>query len=120
MFLYILEQQSSLGTSRIRLSWPRSKLKLSPTLASPYEHASCCHTQLVSCCLLQRFKFHTQCHLLSGWLLTNVQVNIITTLHDTRHTCMYITLALLFISSSYTFSIFLGRLAALHSLCPLQ
>jgi hypothetical protein len=58
--------------------------------------------------------------LLSGWLLTNVQVNIITMLHDTRHTCIYITLVLLFISSFYTSSIFLGRLAALHSLRPLQ
>ncbi len=34
--------------------------------------------------------------LLSGWLLTNVQVNITTALHDTGHTCIYITLALLF------------------------
>jgi hypothetical protein len=71
---------------------------------------------LVSCCLLQRFKFHTQRLLLSGWLLTNVQVNITTTLHDTRHTCIYITLVLLFISSLFTSSIFLGRLAVLNSL----
>ncbi len=67
------------------------------------------------CCLLQLFKFHTQCLLLSGWLLTNIQVNIITTLHDIGHTCIYITWVLLFISSFYTSSIFLGRLAALHS-----
>ncbi len=52
--------------------------------------------------------------------LTNVQVNIITTVHYTRHTCIYITVVLLFISSFYTSSIFLGRLAALHSLCTLQ
>jgi hypothetical protein len=58
--------------------------------------------------------------LLSGWLLTNVQVNIITMLHNTRHTCIYITLVLLFISSFYTSSIFLGRLAALYSLRPLH
>jgi hypothetical protein len=51
----------------------------------------------VSCCLLQRVKFHTERLLLSGWLLTNVQVNITTTLHDTWHTCIYITSALLFI-----------------------
>ncbi len=57
---------------------------------------------------------------LSGWLLTNVQVNIITMLHDTRHTCIYITLVLPFIASFYTSSIFLGRLAALHSLCLLH
>ncbi len=69
----------------------------------------------VSCCLSQRFKFHTQRLLLSGWLLTNVQVNITTTLHDTWHTCIYITLVLLFISSFYTSSIFLGRLAAPNS-----
>ncbi len=31
--------------SRIRPSWPRSKLKLCPILASTYEHASCCHAQ---------------------------------------------------------------------------
>ncbi len=77
----------------------------------------------VSCCLLQRFKFHTQRLLLSGWLLTNVQVNITTTLHDTWHTCIYIRVALLFVTSLYTSSILLGRLAVpdsyslLHS-CP--
>ncbi len=65
----------------------------------------------VSGCLLQRFKFHTQRLLLSGWLLTDVQVDITTTLHDAWHTCIYITLALLFILSSYTSSILLGRLA---------
>ncbi len=46
----------------------------------------------ISCCLLQRFKFHTP---------TIVQVNITTTLHDTWHTCIYITLVLLSISSSW-------------------
>jgi hypothetical protein len=34
--LYILE---------LRPSWSCSGLKLSPILASPHEHASCCHTQ---------------------------------------------------------------------------
>jgi hypothetical protein len=58
--------------------------------------------------------------LLSGRLLTNVQVNITTMLHDTWHTCIYITLVLLFISSFYTSSIFLGRLAVLHLLRLLQ
>ncbi len=33
---------------------------------------------------------------LSGWLLTNVRVNITTSLYDTWHTRIYITLALLF------------------------
>jgi hypothetical protein len=44
--LYILEQRSSRSTSRIRPSWPRFGIRLSPTLTSPYEHASCCHAQL--------------------------------------------------------------------------
>jgi hypothetical protein len=48
--------------------------------------------------------------LLSWWLLTNVQVINITMLYDT-HRHIYITLALLFSSSSYTSSILLGRLA---------
>jgi hypothetical protein len=69
----------------------------------------------VSCCLFQQIKFHTQRTLLSGWLLTNVQVNITTTLYDTWYTSIYITLVLLFISSIYTSSIFLGRLAAPNS-----
>ncbi len=43
--LNILEQPSSWSTSRIHPSWPCSRLKLSPTLASPYDHASCCHDQ---------------------------------------------------------------------------
>ncbi len=34
--------------------------------------------------------------LLSGWLLTNVQVNITTAIYDTEHTLIYITLLLLF------------------------
>jgi hypothetical protein len=34
--------------------------------------------------------------LLSGWLLTNVQINITTAKYDTGHTLMYITLQLLF------------------------
>jgi hypothetical protein len=43
---YIIEQRSSWSTSRIRPSWPCSRLKLSPILTSPCEHASCCHAQL--------------------------------------------------------------------------
>ncbi len=45
MTMHIIEQRSSCSTSRICPSWPRSRLKLSPILASPYEHASCCHAQ---------------------------------------------------------------------------
>jgi hypothetical protein len=58
---------------------------------------------LWACIMLPRIQFiatvqvSPQCLLLSGWLLTNVQVNITTTLHDTWHTCIYITLVLLFV-----------------------
>ncbi len=52
--------------------------------------------------------------LLSGWLLTNVQVNNITTLHNT-HEHIYITSALLFFSSSYTSSTLFGRPASSDS-----
>ncbi len=45
ILLYILEQRSSWSTSGICPSWPCSRLKLSPILASAYEHASCCHAQ---------------------------------------------------------------------------
>ncbi len=80
--------------------------------ASPYEHASCCHTQPSIWLFIATAQVS---HLapsatVSGWLLTNVQVNITTMLHDTWHTCIYITLALQFIPSSYTSSILLSRL----------
>ncbi len=70
----------------MRPSWPLSKLKLSPILASPYEHAS---VATPGCILLfiATVQVSHPCLPLSGWLLTNVQVNIITTLHDMRHTC---------------------------------
>ncbi len=109
-----------LGTSRIRPSWPRSGLRLSPTLASPHKHASCCHAQPGILLFIAAVQVSPQRLLLSGWLLTTVQVNITTTLHNTWHTRIYITLVLLFISSFYTSSIFLVRLAVLHSLRPLQ
>jgi hypothetical protein len=37
-----------------------------------------------------------QCLLLSGWLLTDVQVNVTPAIHDTWQTLIYITLLLLF------------------------
>jgi hypothetical protein len=39
--------------------------------------------------------------LLSGWLLTNVQASITTTLHDIEHTCVYITLVTIHFLSSF-------------------
>jgi hypothetical protein len=95
--MYILEQRSSWGTSLIRPSWPRSRQRLNPILASPYEHASCCHAQPGIWLFITAVQVSPQRLLLSGWLLTNVQVNITTTLHDTGHTCTYNTLVLLFI-----------------------
>ncbi len=76
---------------------------------------------LVYNCLWQRFKFSPQGLLLSGWLLTNVQVNITTAIYDTGHTLISITLCITTIHVLlYTSSILLGKLAVLHSLCPLQ
>jgi hypothetical protein len=57
--------------------------------------------------------------LLSGWLLTNVQVNITIAIYDTGHTLIYITITTIRVLL-YTSSILLGWLAVLHSRCPLQ
>ncbi len=72
----------------------------------------------VLCCLSQMDRVsHITPSLLSGWLLTNVQVNNTTTLHDT-HGRTYIhhigiTILLLF----YTSSTFLGRPAGPDPCC---
>jgi hypothetical protein len=119
--MYILEQRSSRGTSRIRPSWPRSGHRLNPILASPYEHPSCCHAQPGVELFMTTVQVSPQCLLLSGWLLTNV----LTSKHHNsvtrygahmyiHHTSITIHVLL------YTSSILLGRLAVLHSLCPLQ
>ncbi len=88
--LYILEQQSSWSTSGICPSWPHSRHKLSPMLASLYEHASCCHAQPSILLFIVTGQVSHLAPSESGWLLTNVQVNITTTLYDTWHTCTYI------------------------------
>ncbi len=90
----ILEQPSSWSTSRLRPSWPRSRLRLSLLLVSLSECIFCCHVPpSISLCIPTDRVSHLMLSLLSGWLLTNVQVNNITTLHDTH---IYITSALLF------------------------
>jgi hypothetical protein len=62
---------------------PRSRLELSPFLASPSEHASCCHAQpSIFAVYLSWSSFTPNAFLLSRWLLANVWVNYITTLHD--------------------------------------
>ncbi len=113
--LHIVEQPSSCSTSRIRPSWPRCRLRLSLLLVSLTQHASCCHAQpsILLFISMGRVSLLTP-SLLSGWLLTNVQVNNITTLHDT-HKHLYITSALLFFSSSYTSSTLFGRPASSDS-----
>jgi hypothetical protein len=58
--------------------------------------------------------------LLFGWLLTNVLGNITTMLYDTGHTRIYITLHYYSCSSFLHLFHSSGRLAVLHSLCPLQ
>ncbi len=119
--LYILEQLSSCSTSRIHPSWPWSRLRLSLLLAFHSKCIHCCH---VSSSILLFIPTERVSHLnpllLSGWLLTNVQVNNTTTLHDThRHTYIHhigITILLPF----YTSSTLLGRLAGPDSSCRIQ
>jgi hypothetical protein len=98
----ILEQRPSRGTSRIRPSWPRSRHRLNPILASPCEHASWCQAQPGVKLFMTTVQVSPQHLLLSGWLLTNEQVNIATALQDTGHTHIYITLALLFLFFFFT------------------
>ncbi len=81
----------------MRPSWPPSGRILNPILASPREHESYCRTRPSVKLFMTTVQVSPQRLLLSGWLLTNVQVNITTMLHDTEHTCIYITLVLLLI-----------------------
>ncbi len=94
--MYILEQRSSHGTSRILPSWPRSEHVLNPSLAPSYEHASCCHAQPGVQLFMTMVQVLPKRLLLSGWLLTNIQVNITTVIYDTGHRLIYITQLLLF------------------------
>jgi hypothetical protein len=118
--LYILEQPSSCSTSWMHPSWPHCRLRLSLLLVFLTEHASCCHAQpSILLFISMGWVSHLMPSLLSGWLLTNVQVNNITTLYDT-HGHIYITSAILFFSSSHTSSILLGRLADSDPSCLTQ
>jgi hypothetical protein len=109
----MLEQPSSCSTMRMRPSWPRCRFRLSLLLVSLSEHASCYHAQhSILLFISMGLVSHLTPSLLSGWLLTNVQVNNIITLHNTYiYIYTYITSALLFFSSSYTSSTLFGRLA---------
>jgi hypothetical protein len=105
---YILEQLFSCSTSRMHPSWPRCRLGLSLLLVSLSKHASCYHTQPSILLFISMGRVsHLTPSLLSGWLLTNVQVNNITTLHDTHgHTYKHhisITILLFFHTSSTLF-----------------
>ncbi len=100
--LYILEQPSSCSTSWKRPSWPRSRLRLSLLLVSLSEHASCHHAQSSILLIISMDRVsHLTPSLLYRWLLTNVQVNNKTTLHDTHgHTYIHhigITILLFFL-----------------------
>ncbi len=106
------EQPSSCSTSRIRA---RCKLRLSLLLVSLTGHAFCCHAQpSILLFISNGSDFTPHAFLVSGWFLTNVQVNNITTLHDT-HGHIYITSALLFFSSPCTSSTLFGRPASSNS-----
>jgi hypothetical protein len=104
--LYILEQPSSWSISRIRPSWPRSRLRLSLLLVSLLNVFLVWYgpSSILLFVTIDRVSHQTP-SLLSGRLLTNVQVNNITTLHDTH---IYITSALLFFFPFYTSSTLLA------------
>ncbi len=111
-YLYILEQPSSWSTSRIRPSWPRSRLRLSLLLVYLSKCISCMPwpIQYLNVCP-NGSGFTPNPFTVVGRLLTSVQVKNTTTLHDT-HGCTYmhhisITILLIF----YTSFIFLCRLA---------
>jgi hypothetical protein len=116
--MFILEQQSSCGISRVHPSWPCSGHRLDPILASPYEHASCCRAQLGIQLFMTAVQASPQRLLLSGWLLTNVQVNITTTLYDTVHTYIHhtsITIhVLLFIPLPFSWAGWLSSIPFVH------
>ncbi len=108
--LYILEQPSSLGTSRRRPSWPRSRLRLSLLLVLLPKYIPCLSwPPSILLFAPADWVSHLTPSLLSERLRTFIQVNNTTALHDTQgHTYIHhisITILLLF----YTYSIFLGR-----------
>ncbi len=110
--LYILEQPSSWSTSRIRPSWPRSRLRLSLLLVSLFECISCLLWPLQSLTVcLNGSGFTPNPFIAVGRLLTNVQVNNITMQHDTHwHTNIH-HISHTILLPFYTSSTLLGRLA---------
>ncbi len=116
--LFMLEQPSSGSTSRIRPSWPRCRSRLSLLLVSLSEHTSCYHAQpSILLFISVGWVSHLMPSLLSGWLLTNVQVNNITMLHNTHgHTYIQhigITILLFF---SYSVSTYCPQTIVVYSL----
>jgi hypothetical protein len=100
--LYILEQPSSCSTLRIRPSQPHCRLRLSLLLVSLSKHASWYHAQPSILLFISMGQVsHLMPSLLSGWLLTSIQVNNIITLYDTHgHTYIHhmrITILLFFL-----------------------
>ncbi len=100
--LYILEQLSSCSTLRIPPSRPRCRLRLSLLLVSLSKHASCYYAQPSILLFISMGRVsHLTPSLLSGWLLTSVQVNNIIMLDDIHlHTYIYhidITILLFFL-----------------------
>jgi hypothetical protein len=89
--LYILEQPSSCSTARIHPSWPRCRLRLSLLQVSSSVRASCYHAHPnILLFIFLGWVSHLMPSLLSGWLLTNVQVNGIIKLHNThKHSYIY-------------------------------
>jgi hypothetical protein len=98
MVLYIPEQPSSCSTSRICLSWPLSKGRLSLLLAPFPSIFLFTLAHPVSCYLFQWLMFRTQPFLAYWRPTTSVQVNNTSAIHHIHmDKCIYITSALLFI-----------------------
>ncbi len=113
----VLEQPSSWSTSRIHPSWPRSWLRLSLLLAFHSTCIPCCHAPFCILLFVPNGSGFTLPFpsLLSGWLLTNVQVSNTTKLYDThRHAYIHhISITILLSNFLLTLppSLLAGRLA---------
>jgi hypothetical protein len=114
MTLYILERSSSRFTSRIRPSWPQSRVRLRFLLLSSISILLVCFgPPSILLFTPTTHVSHSNPPLPAGQLNTNVQVNNMATLHHI-YTKSYISLHHIHItihSSLHTSSTLLGRLA---------
>jgi hypothetical protein len=106
---------------KIRPLWPRSRLRLSLLLVFRSECISCCHASpSILLFIPTDWVSHLTPSLLSRWLLTNVQINNTTTLHDTHgHTYIH-HIGITILLPTHTSSTLCGRLADPDPSCLIQ